>query len=99
LKGGVELASMQNASILSIDQSGQLVPRPKVVAEKISTFEKWTDAFIIFSKIYLAAHPLSIYLSIYLSKFYKTLSITDNYVSAQSGRLRKSRINRKVRNR
>ena len=44
------------ASTLSLDTQGQLVAQPKSVA-KIASIDNWTEAFLIFSSIYLEAHP------------------------------------------
>lgn len=44
------------SSTLSVDAQGQLVAHPKQT-HKISSVDNWTDAFLIFSSIYLEAHP------------------------------------------
>ena len=46
----------QVTSVLSLDQNGQIISQPKQ-PNKISTIERWTDAFLIFTSIYAAAHP------------------------------------------
>ena len=53
LKGGVELAELYGSTLLSINEKGQLETKPKSVTDKISSVDKWTDAFLIFSSIYL----------------------------------------------
>lgn len=57
LKGGVELAELFGSNLLSINEKGQLETRPKTVSDKIVSVEKWTDAFLIFSSIYLLEYP------------------------------------------
>lgn len=42
---------------LTVNQSGELVLRPLGQKKKILDIESWTDAFITYSSIYLAAHP------------------------------------------
>lgn len=39
---------------------GQLIMSPKTTPKKIHTIDSWTDAFIIFSSIYLLRHPTDI---------------------------------------
>lgn len=39
---------------------GQLIMSPKTNPKKITTVDSWTDAFIIFSSIYLLRHPAAI---------------------------------------
>lgn len=57
LKGAVELNNYSSGVILGVDENGQLVTKAKVSNEQISSIEKWTDAFLIYSSIYLEAHP------------------------------------------
>ena len=57
LKGAVELNDVQVESFLGLDKNGHIVPKPKLNIDKISSIEKWTDAFLIFSSIYTEAHP------------------------------------------
>ena len=57
LKGGVELAELYGSTLLSINEKGQLETKPKSVTDKISSVDKWTDAFLIFSSIYLLEYP------------------------------------------
>ncbi|MEW8547619.1 MAG: hypothetical protein AB2693_29275, partial [Candidatus Thiodiazotropha sp.] len=57
LKGGVELAELYGSNLLSVNEKGQLETRPKTVSEKISNISRWTDAFLIFSSIYLEQFP------------------------------------------
>jgi hypothetical protein len=56
LKGGVELTEMQQGSILGIDENGHIIAKSKAMTERVSTIEQWSDAFLIFSSIYLSAH-------------------------------------------
>lgn len=57
LKGGVELAELFGGNLLSINDKGQLETRPKTVSDKITNISKWTDAFFIFSSVYLLEYP------------------------------------------
>lgn len=57
LKGGVELAELYGSNLLSVNEKGQLETRPKTVSDKISNISRWTDAFLIFSSIYLEHFP------------------------------------------
>ncbi|XP_062618517.1 uncharacterized protein LOC134280106 [Saccostrea cucullata] len=43
-------------SALTMNAQGHIIAQPKN-ANKITSIEKWTDAFLIFSSIFLAAHP------------------------------------------
>ena len=49
-------SAVQTASTLSVDNRGQLVAQPKQ-PNKLTTIERWTDTFVIFASVYLAAHP------------------------------------------
>ncbi|XP_053398428.1 uncharacterized protein LOC128556771 [Mercenaria mercenaria] len=57
LKGGIELANLQDNCFLGVDEDGHLVTKPKACSEKNTSIEIWSDAFLIFSSIYLSAHP------------------------------------------
>lgn len=57
LKGAVELNNQFTNAVLSVDESGTIVSAPRANSEKIPSIEKWTDAFLIYSSIYLQAHP------------------------------------------
>ena len=45
---------------LAVNQSGELVLKPLSHKRKILNIETWTDAFMIYSSIYLSAHPYKI---------------------------------------
>ena len=53
LKGNVELQDFCSGGVLHITVKGQVESRPKIVKEKITTIDQWTDAFLIFASIYL----------------------------------------------
>lgn len=57
LKGNVELQDLCSGGILHITDKGQLETRPKNTKDKVTTIEKWTDSFLIFSSIYLKRYP------------------------------------------
>ena len=57
LKGNVELQDFCSGGVLHITDKGQVESRPKVVKEKITTIDQWTDAFLIFASIYLKKYP------------------------------------------
>lgn len=57
LKGNVELQDFCSGGLLHITDKGQIETRPKTVKEKVTTIEKWTDAFLIFTSIYLKRYP------------------------------------------
>ena len=56
LKGGIELSEINTGATLGVDENGNIVTKPKVCAEKVNSVEKWSDAFLIYSSIYLSAH-------------------------------------------
>lgn len=57
LKGSIELQEFASGSTLRINESGQIEVKPRECKEKIANIEKWTDAFLIFSAIYLTTFP------------------------------------------
>ena len=57
LKGSVELSEMNAGAMLGVDENGNIVTKPKVSTERVQSIEKWSDAFLIYSSIYLSAHP------------------------------------------
>lgn len=56
LKGSVELADFCGGSLLHISTDGRIESRPKQCKDTIKTIESWSDAFLIFSSIYLSTH-------------------------------------------
>lgn len=56
LKGAVELADFCSGASLRLTQDGRLETGPKECKDKITSIEKWTDAFIIFMSIYITCH-------------------------------------------
>lgn len=56
LKGNVELSEVCNGGALRINAEGQIESTPKKVTERVSTIEKWTDAFMVFMAIYLSRY-------------------------------------------
>ncbi|KAJ8316736.1 hypothetical protein KUTeg_005682 [Tegillarca granosa] len=57
LKGSAELTDFYTASNLVLNEYGCLESRPKVLKDKIPSIEKWTDAFLLFTNIYLRRYP------------------------------------------
>lgn len=69
LKGNVELQELCTGGLVHITESGNIETRPKIMKDKVTSIEKWTDAFLIFTSIYLKqfpnkAHELLQYMSI-----------------------------------
>lgn len=56
LKGAVELAEICNGSVLRLSADGVLETRRRECKDKISSIEKWTNAFLIFASVYLQSH-------------------------------------------
>lgn len=56
LKGAVELNDIHTVGVLRVTEDGKLETHSKPCKDRIATIENWTDAFIIFSSIYLASH-------------------------------------------
>ena len=57
LKGSVELNELVTGSVLKLNAEGHIESKPRECKDKIVSIEKWTDAFIVFSSIYLAKFP------------------------------------------
>ena len=58
LKNSVELQDFFSSGVLHLTGGGHLETRPESTAkDKVSNIEKWTDAFLIFSSIYLKRYP------------------------------------------
>ena len=57
LKGAVKLQEICSGGAVHLNKQGVLESRPKIVKEQVSSIEKWTDAFLIFSSIFLKKHP------------------------------------------
>ena len=58
LKNKVELQDLFSSGVLHLTGGGRLETRPESTAkDTVSNIEKWTDAFLIFSSIYLKRYP------------------------------------------
>lgn len=57
LKGAVELQELCAGGAIRLNKQGLLESKPQVFKDPVPTIEKWTDAFLIFSSIYLKKHP------------------------------------------
>lgn len=57
LKGGLELQDLCSSGTLRLTSDGSIEARPKEFKEKITDIETWTNAFIVFTSIYITAHP------------------------------------------
>lgn len=57
LKGAVELQNLCLGGLVHVTNKGFLESRPEIVKDKVPSIEKWTDAFLIFSSIYLKKFP------------------------------------------
>ncbi len=56
MKGGIELEEFSSACSVHLNAQGCLETRPKVVTDKVSNIAAWTDAFLIYSSIYMRKH-------------------------------------------
>jgi hypothetical protein len=54
----LDKASTEQANVLEVNASGQLVVNQKV-GKIITYISMWLDAFLIFTSIYISAHPNS----------------------------------------
>lgn len=57
LKGSIELSEICSGGTLHINEKGCIESRPKILRQTIHNIEEWTDAFIIFSSVYLQKFP------------------------------------------
>ena len=57
LKGNVKLQNFCSCGVLHMTNKGQVESWPKVVKDKVVSIEKWTEALLIFSPIYLKRYP------------------------------------------
>ena len=53
LKGSIELSEICSGGTLHINEKGCIESRPKKSKQTICNIDEWTDAFIIFSSVYL----------------------------------------------
>lgn len=51
----MECKEAQQDTLLGVDEQGNIITKPS--KEKIVSIEQWTDAFLVYSSIYLSAHP------------------------------------------
>jgi hypothetical protein len=57
LKGAMELNDICKGNTLSLSASGKIEAKPRECRDKVSSIEKWTDAFLIYMSIYIKEHP------------------------------------------
>lgn len=57
LKGAVDLAEFCSGSFLKLSADGRIESSQRECKDKINSIERWTDAFIVYTSIYLTAHP------------------------------------------
>jgi len=57
LKGAVDLNEIISGGSLRLSPDGNIESRPRECKDKIGTIDKWSDAFLIFSTVYLEKHP------------------------------------------
>lgn len=62
LKGAMELQGLCSGGVVHVTNKGFLESRtfdsrPELTKDKVPNIEKWTDAFLIFTSIYLKKHP------------------------------------------
>ena len=56
LKGGMELEDFCNGGALQLNSEGGIEMKTKICKEKIQSVEKWTDAFLIYTAVFLTVH-------------------------------------------
>jgi len=61
LKGALELRELSSGGVLKISPDGHLETGTRSCKDKITSIERWTDAFLIYSSVYLASHPTKIH--------------------------------------
>ena len=57
LKGGMELQDFCEGGSLKLTSNGDIEMRAKVCKDKVPSIDKWTDAFLIYTSIYLTQYP------------------------------------------
>lgn len=57
LKGNSELSELFSGGLLHVSDDGKIEAKPRQLKEKVATIDKWTDAFLIFTSIYIQRHP------------------------------------------
>ena len=61
LKGAVELSEITSSTSLRISNEGNIETTPKECKDKLTSIEKWTNAFILYCSIYLSNHADKVY--------------------------------------
>ena len=61
LKGAAKLLDFCKGSLFKLNSDGLIEMTPKECKDRISSIKHWTDAFIIYSSIYLSNHSDKIY--------------------------------------
>ena len=59
LKGNAEIENLTQGGLIRLNDQGLLETYSKPFNEKLNTISRWTDAFLIFSSIYLLKFPQS----------------------------------------
>ena len=57
LKGSIKLSELCSGGTLHINEKGCIESWPKISKQSIRSIDEWTDAFIIFSSVYLKKCP------------------------------------------
>lgn len=57
LKGNAELSDIFSGGLLHVGDDGKIEAKPRQTKDKIASIEQWSDAFLIFSSIYLTKFP------------------------------------------
>ena len=57
LKGAVELQELCEGGTIHLNKQGILESRPRISKDQVPNIERWTDAFLIFTSIYLKRYP------------------------------------------
>ncbi|MES9880227.1 MAG: hypothetical protein ABW185_05025, partial [Sedimenticola sp.] len=56
LKGGMELDDLCSSAVLRLSVEGNLESRPRECRDRITTIERWSDAFLIYMAIFITGH-------------------------------------------
>lgn len=57
LKGNAELADIFSGGLLHVSADGKVEAKPRQTKEKVANIEQWTEAFLIFTSVYLVRFP------------------------------------------
>ena len=61
LKGAIELTEYCSGTVFKLSSDGHMETSQKECKDKINDIEKWTNAFLIYSSVYLSTHADKVY--------------------------------------